>query len=530
VTRGYLALVLHAHLPFVRHPEAERFLEENWLYEAITETYLPLLAVFERLERDGVPFRLTLSVSPSLAEMLGDPLLQSRYLDHLERLLELAEREVNRTRGDARLSELARMYLERFRACREAFQGKYQCNLLAPLAGLEQRGRLELITSCASHGFLPTLSLVPHAVRAQVAVAVRSHIRHFGDYPRGFWLPECGYYPGVEEFLREQDLRYTFLETHGLLYADRRPRYGVYAPVACPNKVAVFGRDPDSARAVWSSEEGYPGDPVYREFYRDIGFELPLEDLGPFLYDGGLRAHTGIKYWAITAAEGDKVPYQREAALKKCEEHAEQFVRDRLHQAERLRPHMDRPPLIVCPYDAELFGHWWFEGPEWIEALLRRLARSAEKLRMVTASDYLEAHSELQVLEPCFSSWGNKGYAEVWLESSNDWIYRHLHKQAERMQDLARRFPNEKGLRRRALNQAFRELLLAQASDWAFIMKTGTTVPYALKRTREHIRNFTRIFESVMENEIEQEWLLGLEARNNIFPEIDYRLFGKTST
>jgi 1,4-alpha-glucan branching enzyme len=444
--------------------------------------------------------------------------------------VELAEREVNRTRGDARLSGLARMYLERFRACREAYEGKYQRNLLAALAGLEQRGHLELITSCASHSFLPTMGLVPHAVRSQVAVAVRSHIRHFGGYPRGFWLPECGYYPGVEEFLREQDLHYTFLETHGLLYADRRPRYGVYAPVACPNKVAVFGRDPDSARAVWSSEEGYPGDPVYREFYRDIGFELPLEDLGPFLYDGGLRAHTGIKYWAITAAEGDKAPYQREAALKKCEEHAEQFVRDRLHQAERLRPHMDRPPLIVCPYDAELFGHWWFEGPEWIEALLRRLARSAEKLRMVTASDYLEAHSELQVLQPCFSSWGNKGYAEVWLESSNDWIYRHLHKQAERMQDLARRFPNEKGLRRRALNQAFRELLLAQASDWAFIMKTGTTVPYAVKRTREHIHNFTRIFETVMENEIEQEWLLGLEARNNIFPEIDYRLFGKASS
>ena len=334
--KGYLCFVLHGHLPYVRHPEHERFLEENWLYEAITETYLPLLAVFERLERDGVPFRLTLSVSPSLAEMLGDPLLQSRYLSHLERLLELTERGVHRPQGDARLSELARMYLERFRTCREAYEGKYQRNLLAALAGLEQRGHLELITSCASHGFLPTLSLVPHAVRSQVAVAVRSHIRHFGGYPRGFWLPECGYYPGVEEFLREQDLHYTFLETHGLLYADRRPRYGVYAPVACPNKVAVFGRDPDSARAVWSSEEGYPGDPVYREFYRDIGFELPLEDLGPFLYDGGLRAHTGIKYWAITAAEGDKAPYQREAALKKCEEHAEQFVRDRLHQAERL--------------------------------------------------------------------------------------------------------------------------------------------------------------------------------------------------
>jgi 1,4-alpha-glucan branching enzyme len=300
--------------------------------------------------------------------------------------------------------------------------------------------------------------------------------------------------------------------------------------VACPNKVVALGRDPESARAVWSSEEGYPGDPVYREFYRDIGFELPLEDLGPFLYDGGLRAHTGIKYWAITAPGGDKSPYNRQAALARCSEHAEQFARERLHQAERLRPHMDRPPLIVCPYDAELFGHWWFEGPEWIEALLRRLARFPDKLKLVTASDYLEAHPEQQTLQPCFSSWGNKGYAEVWLESSNDWIYRHLHKQAERMQELARRFPNEKGLRRRALNQAFRELLLSESSDWAFIMKTGTTVPYAMKRTREHIHNFTRIFEAVMENDIEQEWLLGLEARNSIFPEIDYRLFGKPAS
>jgi 1,4-alpha-glucan branching enzyme len=530
VTRGYLALVLHSHLPFVRHPEQERFLEETWLFEAITETYIPLLEVFERLEAQRVPFRLTVSVSPTLAGMLSDELLQSRYLAHLERLIELAEREVQRTRGNEALQALAQMYLQRFRGCRQAFAGKYQRNLLAALGGFQKRGHLELVTSCASHGFLPTLSLVPQAVRAQVAVAVRSHIRHFGDYPRGFWLPECGYYAGVEEFLREQDLRYTFLEAHGILFADHRPRYGVYAPVAFPNKVVAFGRDPESARAVWSSEEGYPGDPNYREFYRDIGFELPLEALRPFLLEGDLRMHTGIKYWAITSAEGEKTLYNREAALKKVEEHAEQFVRDRLHHAERLRSHMDRPPLMVCPYDAELFGHWWFEGPEWIEALLRRLARASDRLRPVTASDYLEEHPEQQVVQPCLSSWGNKGYAEVWLESSNDWIYRHLHKLTERMQELARRFPNERGVRRRALNQAFRELLLCQASDWAFIMKTGTTVPYAVRRTREHIHNFNRIHEAVMENEIEQEWLLRLEARDNIFPEIDYRLFCKNES
>jgi 1,4-alpha-glucan branching enzyme len=529
VLKGYIAFVLHLHLPFVRHPEHERFLEEDWLFEAISETYLPLLEVLERLEGEGAGFRLTMSVSPTLAEMLRDELLQNRYLRHLGRLIELAEREVARTRRDPALAPLAAMYLERFRGCLESFDGKYGRNLLKALSGFQKRGRLELITSGASHAFLPTIAAAPETVRAQVGVGVRSHIRNFGDYPKGFWLPECGYYPGVEVFLKEHDLRFTFLEAHGILYADRRPRYGVYAPLACPNQVVAFGRDPASARAVWSSEEGYPGDPVYREFYRDIGFELPLDYLGPFLHAGGLRVNTGLKYCAITSPGAQKRPYNRKEALRKAEEHAEHFVRARVHQAEQLRPHMDRPPLIVCPFDAELFGHWWFEGPEWIEAVLRRLARCADKVRMVTASDYLDSHPDQQEAQPCFSSWGNKGYAEVWLESSNDWVYRHLHKLSERMLELVRRFPSEKGLRRRALNQAFRELLLSQSSDWAFIMKTGTSVPYAMSRTKEHISNFNRIFGAVMENDIEQEWLLKLEARNNLFPEIDYRKFGRVS-
>ena len=212
------------------------------------------------------------------------------------------------------------------------------------------------------------------------------------------------------------------------------------------------------------------------------------------------------------------------------EEHAEHFVRARLHQAEQLRAHMDRPPLIVCPFDAELFGHWWFEGPEWIEAVLRRLARCSDRLRMLSAGDYLDLHPDLQEAQPCFSSWGNKGYAEVWLESSNDWIYRHLHKMSECMAELVRRFPGEKGLRKRALDQALRELLLAQSSDWAFIMKTGTTVAYAVRRTKEHIWNFNRIYSAAMENNIDQEWLLALEARNNLFPELDYRRFGRSAS
>jgi 1,4-alpha-glucan branching enzyme len=389
------------------------------------------------------------------------------------------------------------------------------------LIRLQQAGVVDLICSAATHCFLPAFEVVPQVVKAQVEVAVQSHIRSFASYPKGFWLPECGYYPGVEEHLKAQALPYFFLETHGILYAEERPCYGVYAPLYCPNMVAAFGRDPESAATVWSSQAGYPGNPVYRDFYRDIGYDLPLEYLRDFLPEEGIRVSTGIKYHAITGPGDDKRLYNLKAAARKLKLDADHFVAQRIEQCERLAPLMDRPPLIVCPFDAELFGHWWFEGPEWLEAVIRKVA-SASAIRMITPGDYLEAHPQQQIAQPCFSSWGNKGYAEVWVEGSNDWVYRHLHQQAIRMSELAKRFPKEKGMRKRALDQAFREMLLAEASDWAFIMKTGTTVPYAVQRTREHIYNFTRIYESMMSGRLQQEWFLGVERRNNLFRKIDY--------
>ncbi len=520
---GYLSLVLHWHLPFVRHPEHPQFLEEDWFFEALSETYMPLLSVFERLQAEGVRYRITLSISPTLAEMFKDEFLQNRYLAYLDRMLERARLEVRRTTENPRANRLARMYLHRFQECRRAFKDRYRCNLLDALIRLERADLVDLITSTATHCFLPLFQVVPQVVKAQIEVAVQTHVGNFGSYPKGFWLPECGYYPGVEEYLKEKSLSYFFLETQGILFAEQRPRYGVYAPLYCPNMVAAFGRDPESAKSVWSSQDGYPGDPVYREFYRDIGYDLPMEYLKPFLPDGNVRVSTGIKYYAITGPGDQKRLYSPKAAEKKVVEHADHFVTARINQCRRLSARMDRPPLIVCPFDAELFGHWWFEGPQWLEIVLRRVAAEQDSISLTTPGQYLSQHPEQQVAQPCFSSWGNKGFAEVWLEGSNDWVYRHLHQQALRMSELVHRFPKEKGLRKRALNQAFREMLLAEASDWAFIMKTGTTVPYAVRRTREHIYNFTRIYDSLMTNRLQQEWFLEVEGRNNIFPKIDYR-------
>jgi 1,4-alpha-glucan branching enzyme len=524
-TTGYLALVLHAHLPFVRHPEHEVFLEENWLFEAITETYLPLLGVLERLTQDEVPFRLTLSITPTLAAMWNDPLLRSRYARRLDGLVDLAAREVDRTRDTPPFDRLARMYYARFVECRRMYHDWYGRDLVAPFRHFQKAGSLEILASAATHAYLPLLGPNPRAVRAQIRIGVDAYRRHFGRPPAGFWLPECGYAPGIDAALASDGIHHTVLEAHGVTYARPRPRFGVFAPVYSPARLALFGRDVESSRQVWSATEGYPGDQNYREFYRDVGYDLDYDYIRPYIHPDGERMHTGIKYYRVTGRDKHKEPYDPILARRKAEEHAEHFVRERARQVARLAPGMDRPPVVVAPYDAELFGHWWYEGPDWLEALFRRLAAGPDGLRPVTLGEYLAAHPINQLVTPAASSWGWKGYHEVWLEGSNDWMYPRLHAAADRMSDLARAFPEPTSLERRALNQAARELLLAQSSDWAFIMKTATAVDYAVGRVRGHLENLGRLEAGLRQGRIDEPWLRELENRDNVFPELDYRVY-----
>jgi 1,4-alpha-glucan branching enzyme len=523
---GYLCLVLHAHLPYVRHPEHEDFLEEDWLYEAITEVYIPLLEMFDRLERDGVEYQLTMSLTPTLAAMLADPLLQSRYVRHIESLIRLAEKEIDRTRWQPEFHHLAYMYHSQFVRARQTFVDRYGNNLLGGFRRFLESGHLEIITSAATHGFLPLMTINRNAVRAQIEMGCREYERHFGRRTQGMWLPECGYAEGVDELLRDSGIRYFFTDTHGVLFASPRPKFGIFAPIVCPHSgVVACGRDVESSKQVWSAEEGYPGDYNYREFYRDVGFDLDYEYVKPHLDSAGIRHNLGIKYYKITGRTDDKEPYDPRVARDKAAEHAGNFMFNREKQAEWLRGAMDRPPLIIAPYDAELFGHWWFEGPDFLEFLFRKIHFDQQNIKPIAIPRYLDQHPVLQRSQPIMSSWGLKGYCEVWLEGSNDWIYRHLHEGADRMVELARRFPAADAVRRRALNQAARELMLAQSSDWAFIMKSGTMVDYAVRRTKDHMTNFLELHRQLSNGGIDEGWLADLEWRNNAFPEMDYALY-----
>jgi len=519
---GYHAIILHAHLPFVRHPEHERFLEESWLFEAVTETYLPLLEVMRGWRRDGLQAPVTLSLSPTLCAMLRDPLLQNRYERHLGRLIELADKEIHRTHWDRAFHDLAWMYHERFTRARAVWEGCGR-DLVGAFGQLQDSGSLEIITCAATHALLPLAAEHPPSLRAQVLVARDYYRECFGREPRGMWLPECAYAEGVELALQEANVRWFVTDTHGLLHARPRPRYGVFAPVFTPCGVAAFGRDLESARQVWSRHEGYPGDPRYRDFYRDIGFDLEFDYVRPYLPSPDLRGFTGLKYYRITGQQPHKQVYERPSALRAAAEHAAHFLEARVRQTRELAAVLDRPPLLVSPYDAELFGHWWYEGPEFLDYYVRKACADQRDYTLITPSEYLRRHPTNQVAAPSPSSWGEEGYWKLWINESNEWVLPHLRMAQERMTALARRHPDATGLTARALNQAARELLLAQASDWPFILRTGTSPDYARRRVKDHLLRFIALHEQLTATAVNETWLARVEATDNLFPGVNYR-------
>jgi 1,4-alpha-glucan branching enzyme len=523
---GYFALVLHAHLPFVRHPDDPTVMEERWLYEAVVGTYLPLLQTFEGLARDGVPFRCTVSLSAPLISMLSDDLLRERSESHIDELILLAEKEIQRTRGEPSYHRLARMYHDRFQALRGIWRS-HEGNLVRAYRLLQDAGNLEIITSTATHAFFPLLDQNRPALRAQVRAAADLYETHFGRRSPGLWLGECGYVPGVDELLREAGIRYFVVDGHALLHGDEPPVYDVYAPVYCPSGVAAFARDSDTSEQVWSAENGYPGDPDYRDFYRDIGFDLPLSYIGPHLHPEGHRLYTGFKYHAITHEHlHDKREYDPEVARKRAGLHAAHFRSNLEKQVERLASGMDRPPLVVSPYDAELFGHWWFEGPFFLGDLFRELHSDPKTVETVTPGLYLERHPTNQRMTPSASSWGFRGFNEQWLNETNAWVWPHVHAAGERMVELAKTHANESDpLLRRALDQAARELMLAQSSDWPFILSAGTTTSYAARRFHSHVIRFNHLYDQLKAGRVDARFLMELESEDNLLPDVDYRVY-----
>jgi len=530
-SKGSLLFLLHAHLPYVNHPEQEDFLEENWFFEGVVETYIPLISVLDRLVRDGIRPGIAISISPTLGAMLENEQLERKLKRYIDARLELIDKELIRTESDPVLSKTVRLYSRLYGEAAQIIH-KYSGDLITPLKQLQHAGHIEIITTSATHSILPLLAH-PEALRAQVSAAADDYFDRFNRKPSGFWLPECAYDARLQTYLKLSGFKYIFTESHAVSFSDAAPKNGVYSSYRTPNGLNLFARDADSSKEVWSAKFGYPGAPAYREFYRDLGYDADYDYIKPYLSADGTRRSLGLKYHRITGPVdlSQKLCYDSDEALATVERHAADFLARRMKQVDEIYASKSIRPVIVGCYDAELFGHWWFEGPAFLESVLRKIRQDRLPLQFVTPEEYMNTCPEPAEINPQVSSWGENGYFDPWVNESNDGIYPRILDVTDRMIVTANRFRNQdlSTITLRALNQAAREVLLAQSSDWPFLMYIGSHSQYAAGRVEIHTANAVRLLSEVLEKRVDEKNLADLEKKNSLFPRLDFRLFASVS-
>ncbi len=544
--------MLHSHLPYVRQAGVWPHGEEM-VHEAICDTYVPLLDALYDLAEEGVPFRLAVGITPILAEQLADATIVDNFRTYMQDMLARTERAVAtyEKRGELELSGLARWYVGWNQAILDHFNDRYGGNVVQAFRKLQDAGCVEIVGSAATHGFLPLLSR-DSTITGQIATGIRAHERHFGRKPVSFWLPECGYRPayydvsagqavfrpGLESHLERHGVRAFFadagaIEGGDISDAEYRAGYATssfraaqltaqkrnlqYKSTTWPylvsdSDVAVFGRDTLTSRQVWSASEGYPGHFNYREFHKK-------------------DAICGMRFWRITGSRvdlGNKSFYNPEWAFNDVGSHADHFVGlVERHIAGNASGAMV-PPMVLSPYDTELFGHWWFEGVEWLKQVLRRLANHP-KIELTTPGAYLDRYPPTEKIALPESSWGAGGDARTWYNDQTKWMWPIIHQYERQMEDLVAKHPKANGASGETLAQIARELLLVESSDWPFLISTGQAPEYASERFRSHAARFDRLVDELLSGRDAGQDVSAFQALDNPFPDVDYRAFAATS-
>jgi len=569
---AYLSLTLHAHLPYVvNHGTWPHGME--WLHEAAAETYLPLLAMMRRLERDGLALKANLSLSPVLMEQLRHPAFQEEFPRYLERKINFAREDENyfRQGGEERFAETAVFWLHFFEQTLQDFHDLDR-DIVGGFRHFNDSGAIEILACPATHGYLPLLG-TDESVMAQIGTGVAAYERHIGRKPRAMWIPECGYRPsgwwqapiaangelaaspsfqrmGVEEALAAAGLKYFFVDTHlieeSMLFTPYQMKTGelglrlhnlpahelkrksdveavfrpylVDGPLAKTDPITVFPRDPKTGLQVWSGDTGYPADGNYLDFHKK-------------------RWPGGHRYWQVTQAQSDmalKAPYIPHEAQERSRVHAGHFV-DLVVETLQRGFNTQRPPIMSSLFDAELFGHWWFEGPVWLEQVVRLLAKEDCPIQLTTGSEYLAKYPAEVSLKLQEGSWGKNGNNEVWFNDETGWTWSQIYRVERAFRDIAsdERW-RDGGWGERIAKQMARELLLLESSDWQFLITTAAARDYAEKRFSGHLDEFVELEMLWAEfvansalSETGRHFLSELEERDGLFANIDPGLWAR---
>ena len=553
MTLGSFVFMLHSHLPYYRMAGMWPFGEEN-LYECMSETYVPLLnAISELYEEEGIKAKLTVGITPILAEQLNDHHLQEGFVEYLDTRIAAVAKDLDRypdpkVEHSQHLKYLAKYYFDWFNHIKDCFVNKYNKDLISAFKKYQDLGCIEITTSGATHGFSPLLATDSN-LNAQFKVGSDTTKRLFGKKAKGCWLPECAYRqgyefvgkdgqkkwrPAIEVTLQNNDIEYFFTESHviegGNSVGHRRvvgiygnieyiplpereaTGYDTYSAYWLPDaQVAVMGRNDRAGFQVWSAADGYPGDGVYREFHKK-------DD------------KSGMNYWRITSSKtdlGDKMLYDPVLAMNQVNSNSDHYTTLLYHLLNDYKKANNKNGLIMVSFDTELYGHWWFEGVEFIKQVIRKLHNFLPEIERYTAGEYLEKHPPVDTIQIPESSWGQGGHFYVWLNHLTEWMWPIINGCEKRINDIVANYekiPDDK-LLHRALNQLARENLLLQSSDWPFLITTWQAKDYATERFQEHVERFEKIADMIESGNINEAELVKIESIDNCFPVIDYRVY-----
>ncbi|HVR89445.1 MAG TPA: 1,4-alpha-glucan branching protein domain-containing protein [Candidatus Limnocylindria bacterium] len=529
------ALVLHSHLPYVRG--AGRWPHgEEWIHEAILGTYLPLLVLLHDLRAAGVGYRLTLGLTPTLIEQLADPDICARFVTYVDDQIHRAELDAwdfGMTGASSR-GAVAEFYRSSYLHLKDAFLHCFGRDIVGGFADLARTGEVEILTSAATHGYLPLLD--DRSVEAQLGIGVASTHRLTGLEPTGIWLPECAYRPGLERSLERHGLTHFFTDAAlmqrrevgraqrtirptndrssggGVVVAPAEPlevdpTIDLFRPyLVADSGVAVISRHPEISGQVWSAAQGYPGDPFYREFHRK-------DD------------RSGLRYWRVTATTvdlGEKSDYDMHRAAERVHEHARHFASSVREALAAHRAATGRDGLLVTSFDSELFGHWWFEGIDWLGLVLRDLGPAS-----TTVAGHLDARPPRERIALAEGSWGKRNDHSTWLAPETEWMWTEIRSGAARLRALAEDAPRD-AFRKRAADQALREFLLLESSDWPFLVTTGQAGDYASERFRSHAQRLGRAIGLAQHGtDHDDVELRNLERADNAFPDARIECFAE---
>lgn len=537
-SQNALVLIFNTHLPYVKqHADGLGKLEERWLFDALVWSYIPFIETIKDMDEKNLSFSIGVSLSPTLIAMLQDEFLMKNFEQYLEYSIILGEKEHKRLKNintsDAyKCITLAARYRDHFLAIKHFYSEVYKKDILAQWRDLSSRGCVELLTTSATYAFLPNFRNSKEIIHTQIKNGLLVFKESMGFEAKGFWLPECGYYEGIEHILEDYGIAYSFCDTKAVLYADRAPRYGIFNPVKSNNDVLFFPRDGALSDSVWSSKKGYMMHDSYRDFYKDAGNNVSLDYLTSSTHIKNVRLMTGYKYYGIhsTGDDGEEYIYDEVQAKKQLQYDIQDYVEKINARFESLKNIGVRDSMVVQLFDLDLFGQRWYEGLDWLDTIIERIIIDTP-IQVCSPSQYLKNKdtTHYDKISLSFSSWSEKGYAQVWVDDNNKLLNRDIYRCIILFKKMIQQTTIETGEKRnlldRIIKQAGREILLAQSSDWPFILHANKLTNYAYSEVYDHLKNFHILYQMIISKKIHFTFVHGLECQNKICANFDFTIF-----